>query len=124
MKTLCTVFPSTAKEKEPCCYSIIIAVALEDSSAFKRAQTPAGLLLSKGLSSTAALGDGSAEPLGRGELPAPSSADELLRNGKGRAGNGIIKLHEFPAGRLLFRLETSLSSRVQAPHATSQGGRM
>lgn len=58
----------------------------------------------------------------QGELPAPSSADELLRNVKGRAGEDIPMLHKFPAGRLLLRLKTVLPSRVWAPHVISQGG--
>lgn len=99
------------------------AAALEVSSAFKRAQTLAGSPLRRCLGSAAALGGYSAEPPSREELPAPSSGDELLRTRKGRAGDDITLLHEFPAGRPFLRFKTILPSRgseagcAQAPGA-------
>lgn len=86
----------------------LLAIALEVSSAFKRAQMLAGSPLSRCLSSAAAPWSCSEEPLGQGALPAPCSGDELLRTGKGRPGNDITMLHEFPAGRLIFRFKSIL----------------
>ena len=85
---------------------IALAVAFEVSSAFRRAWRLAGSSLSSCLGSAVAPGGCGAEPLGQGELPAPSSGNELLRTRKGRPGDDTTLLHELPARRLFLRFKT------------------
>lgn len=103
MEEFCTAFPSTTREKEPRCYSCC-------TWSFCRSQEgPDTCRLVPQQMPRLRCGT---EPLGQGELPAPSSGDELLGTREGRAGDDTTALQAFPAGRLLLRLRTLLPGRA------------
>lgn len=70
------------------------------------------------------------DPLGQGELPAPSSGDELLRTTKGRAGDDTTALRVSPAGDYFSDSDLCFPAgparpavpEHQAPHGTRRAG--